>query len=876
MSKNLTRKGLALSAVVALGTSLFAGAPAQAAAAINVAPTVGTSYTVLGSDTFTVKAFGNADFSVVTGTLLRWKITKPTTTATVVLTDNASTTSVTRDVDGTNAAIEYVTPSSGAMTSDLGGNTLNLNPTTTAASDVVYKVQAYVESDGTTGLGSTELASAEQTITFSGTAVPTVTVDPVGVGVAAVANVTYTPAINYDQTLLANTLVVFTQNGTDRTVTATTGRVGTSPHSGIKLTTVSTTTPAGWTSVAAGMVVSAVAKAVRYDGDTTYATSASSSSSTGTADADLAKATVTKGANIALASSATTDYVVRKGTTSFTYEVAFTKATKAVAAGQPVTITASEVSGIAATDDIKVNGKAIKDDGSSTVINTVTDANGKVVISVTNALASSGDKFRIQVAQGSAAGTATDVSFEYANAALTALKEVAAPLVSDPSALTRTIVRNGTLSASYALVDQFGSKWTSANTATTYRLYANPGTVAGNATWGQQQINFVNGDAALTITDNSTSNAAYDVSVAVYRSQNGTGAWAAESGYTSVIKLNTVTSASTPSSISLGSAIQESTVVSDTKGVATNTANRTTATLARIDRRVDTNSASSLAILAAHSTTVTGVVKRADGGVAPGVAVTLTATGGVYFGDQADGEIYVNDGSISTVTDVNGVYTAYVFSATAGTKTITITSGAATATQKIKFAAAAANSGTAITITAPDYSAAGRSVDVSVLLADKFGAPVQSTSASPLRVTVTGAGSFTSIAADSDADGLVSFKLIFGANETGSAVIKATYDAANDGTVDLTVTKTVTIGTAPATDTATKAVIVGSTKRFIVAVSNNTLARNVVVKVAGKTFKTLKGSTATKKYYVAAPKGSHKVTVYVGGKLIATRTISVK
>ena len=58
--------------------------------------------------------------------------------------------------------------------------------------------------------------------------------------------------------------------------------------------------------------------------------------------------------------------------------------------------------------------------------------------------------------------------------------------------------------------------------------------------------------------------------------------------------------------------------------------------------------------------------------------------------------------------------------------------------------------------------------------------------------------------------------------------------------------------------------------------SNNTGAKSVVVKVAGKTFKTLKGSTAKKTYTVAAPKGSHKVTVFVGGKLVATKTISVK
>jgi hypothetical protein len=72
------------------------------------------------------------------------------------------------------------------------------------------------------------------------------------------------------------------------------------------------------------------------------------------------------------------------------------------------------------------------------------------------------------------------------------------------------------------------------------------------------------------------------------------------------------------------------------------------------------------------------------------------------------------------------------------------------------------------------------------------------------------------------------------------------------------------------------AAVSGSSKKFYVSVDNNASAKNVVVKVAGKTFKTLKGSATKKTYVVAAPKGSHKVTVYVGGKLIATKTVSVK
>jgi hypothetical protein len=134
-------------------------------------------------------------------------------------------------------------------------------------------------------------------------------------------------------------------------------------------------------------------------------------------------------------------------------------------------------------------------------------------------------------------------------------------------------------------------------------------------------------------------------------------------------------------------------------------------------------------------------------------------------------------------------------------------------------------------------------------------------------------------ATETDADGAVSFSVLLGSADTGSATIKFTYGGADTITADtsaddVVATATVALGTAPAA--AASAAIAGSTKRFIVSVSGNTGAKNVVVKVAGKTFRTLKGATAKKSYVVAAPKGSHKVTVFVGGKLIATKTISVK
>jgi hypothetical protein len=52
MSKNLTRKGLALGAIVSLGASVFAGTPAFAADELTLAPFTGTAYKTIEGETF--------------------------------------------------------------------------------------------------------------------------------------------------------------------------------------------------------------------------------------------------------------------------------------------------------------------------------------------------------------------------------------------------------------------------------------------------------------------------------------------------------------------------------------------------------------------------------------------------------------------------------------------------------------------------------------------------------------------------------------------------------------------------------------------------------------------------------------------------------
>jgi hypothetical protein len=160
---------------------------------------------------------------------------------------------------------------------------------------------------------------------------------------------------------------------------------------------------------------------------------------------------------------------------------------------------------------------------------------------------------------------------------------------------------------------------------------------------------------------------------------------------------------------------------------------------------------------------------------------------------------------------------------------------------------------------------------------DKYGNAVDlGASDDDITITQTGSGYLTSTPAVFT-KGVAQTVLILQANDTGSATLRIV--AALDTSIatdNITKSATITVGTAPAAAGSTVARIAGSTNRFFVGVDGNTLARNVVVRVAGRSFATLKGSATNRSYAVRAPKGSHKVTVFVGGRLIATKTITVR
>ncbi len=868
MSKNLTRKGLAISAVVALGTSLFAGAPAQAAG-LSVVANTGTGFTVLASDTFTLKVLG-----ATSSDDLKWQITKPSSTQAV---------SYTQSDNGTNTPAAYSTTTVDYLSQPVSATagqrpTLALNPTTssTSAASVEFVVKAYIESGNTNGLDALDtVVSAPVTVKFVKNLVPTVAIDPVSVGEKVTGTVSYGADFNYAQSTLASTNVLIAIDGgafggagsATREVTRNTAETG------FEFAAANASSP----TVAAGTVVAAKGRSVSYDSDTTYTYSTVVYSTASAASTATAQETeVTRSENIA--NNTTDSWYVRTGTKSFSYRVDFTKASgnQSVGAGQPVVLKLSESgSTIVSTDVLRINGKtmtAADAAGDTAVVNTTTDANGGVTVSIESVTGAVGD---IIVVTATAPGTSGPVqssqTFTWADAVITNFTEAAAPLGST----TRTVVKGSAVSIKYAIRDQFGKVWTKSGSSYQLRYTASQGTLVVSST-----ADFVDGIATASFTDNSTGADADTLITATVYTKT-TGDYTQETGFTTdsvASTLNIVTAAQAAAKITLNDATLKNTtgtVVSLAAGTASTAVARSNVALSALDNRSNINILG-LNVGSDKGAAVSGTVYNADGSASAGVAVTIAAAG-LFFSTEASGANYVSADSITVNTNTSGQYTVYVFSKKGGTFTTTVTSGSVSKTQALKFAAADAADGKTLTITAPANVLPGRAVDVVVLLVDKYGAPVTTSTASPISISLTGVGYATTIAANTDADGKIAFKLVLGATEVGTATITAKYDADDSGSNFLPITTVATINvsnTLPATSAATAAVS-GSTGKFFVS-ATNAAAKRVVVKVAGKFFRSFTGTAAKKTVALKAPKGKHKVTVFVGGKLVATKTITVK
>jgi hypothetical protein len=218
MSKNLTRKGLAFGAAVALSSTLFAGTPAFAADELTLAPKLGTSYKTIESEAFTLTAAAAPATSQANIGQLKYQVV-----STAAFTASAGAGNVTLDTtnasDTTSAASATQPANTKVFKADNAAvagyqQTIALtSPAVAAGTPVTATVTAFWDANANDVLDSGEFTSPARTVTWVDVAdVKTTTeiVAPVAGDTTIVAKVSFDD-INNEQLTKAAVGVYFTK-----------------------------------------------------------------------------------------------------------------------------------------------------------------------------------------------------------------------------------------------------------------------------------------------------------------------------------------------------------------------------------------------------------------------------------------------------------------------------------------------------------------------------------------------------------------------------------------------------------------------------------------------------------------------------------------
>jgi hypothetical protein len=386
----------------------------------------------------------------------------------------------------------------------------------------------------------------------------------------------------------------------------------------------------------------------------------------------------------------------------------------------------------------------------------------------------------------------------------------------------RSVVEGGSTTLNYTVKDQFGVAISGGRLVST----------VGYTTSATVYTNLVGGAASLTVTDTTASTATSIAVSTTVETQNATTLnWAAASP-----------------------AISAST--------------QTVYVASQADAFDFAPAAASAAI--ATNATITGSVRNA------GSAVVVSATGVTFTVNSKE---YAD--TVTIVTGTNGDFSFTAKSNTAGGKTITF-NNTEVKTAVLTVAAALPSTGATLTITAPATSVPGRTVPVVVTLVDKYGNAVDTTSTTTdgqVTVTVSGIGTYTAIAADTDASGKVSFNVILPSNDSGAVTISAKYDS-NGATADVTgttvvlsQTATITVAAAAAVEPTSK---IGTANSRVYVNVKDGKGSVVSVKIGNKWFTRSALNNDYTLSFKAAKGKKVSVKVYVDGDLSSSKTITVK
>jgi hypothetical protein len=802
---------------------------------------------MISGEAFTLQATIGSTIPSSSYGQLKFEVTNASGLA--VTTVYTATTS-TGDTDlsaSTLTTAQVVRSTAGSITA----NTATLAVSTAATDAGTVSVNAWLDADGDNVIDSGEFSSGAQVITFVKPADVTWTTalaQPFVGDTKQTAVVTTNKNINLDQVKAKVQVAFATLSGS--TYTALSGT--TMPSNGTFTVGTATSFVSADNSLKAELTNTALAS-------TTYVAQAVWTTGTAELGAESAKAvaaatvtglstpSITAGDDLAQSGATIT---ARNGIASLTLtsQAYLTGTTVKAAAGQTVKVTITEKASNANTDAAKfvAGGKTLQDttSGSDSIeFNVTTDATGLISIPVTVSGTVAGtDSITVAISAQSATAVSggsltTTVNFADATVANNAL--VDANQIGLNAIYKK--VAGSTTTLKFAAKDSFGKGLGSNYRVLLTESGADPDVIT--------EAVFSNGIASFSVTDSSTISESYSAQLQSYSSSTRT--WSSAS-FSPAVVVTPVVGASEP----VGS-------------VATLTGTATGLALNLNDlKAVDTRSGGTgPTVTSGTVSTLSGTVLDANGIPTYG-EVTLSAADAMF---ETNG-VYTL-GSITVQTNASGAFGGVkIYSNKSGDTVVTATSNGKTKTLTLTFDAAAATTGATYTLEAPAFAAPGSTLTVTPKITDKYGNKVAQTA----NFTFAYSGPGLPINANATTTANTAFRVLLGAGDSGTATVTWTVDKNNDNDVadsGEVVTATITIGAAPVA--AASAAVSGSTGKFF-ASATNAGGKKVVVKVAGKFFGSFAGTTAKKTVALKAPKGKHKVTIFVGGKLVTTKTITVK
>jgi hypothetical protein len=725
------------------------------------------------------------------------------------ITNSAGSSTVTfSGVDGTaddSAAVVYKAAdtrnaTTGAYVVDTqdDGNTANeeLVLVTGSAEDTTrtVTVRAWVDDNGNDVIDGTEYASPIRTVTFieAEDVVLTATMDVPLIGASTItATVKTAPTLNGDQVLAADAnafAVGFTRQGIaganyDPTASWDDDDKEYSFSIGSNATAVSALSQSGTAWNTLNTVVAGTYSATGYLKASTNKSATSYATVAAVVAADV-KASVAATSNITPASSVTgassAVVTVRKGTTTVDIVAKVYDADAVlVGAGIPVVATFSNITGTH-----KVNGTTAANTGTKTAL---TDANGSVTFSVVSTSAATSDRIDLKLTAQGVTGNSNDAEASFRVDWATATYEIF-DLVDNGVAfggspvVDRSINKGGSYTFNFAVLDQWGQPIAAGHRL---RMAATGRTVSTTfATLTNGRANYTISDGAIT----ATAQAAIALDVTVEQA-DGTA------------ELVTVDEFVSGENGAFAIDVLDETNVVNLNANASGNADDADA-IANIDLVAQDLREKNIATPAPDQvvTLVGTVANSVTADVREGAVVTVSGDSAFLF---QVGKRYAF-GSLTFIADGSGAFEINVLSNKAVTDSVvTVTANGATKTRKVTFDAVGATTGTSLVIDAPASAAPGSTFKVTATLTDKWGNPVAVSTAGDVAVEYDGPGIvFGTLPNTTNAKGQLSFAVLLGANDKGSATITVKYDRNSDndftGTalpdLDIVVAKTVTVG----------------------------------------------------------------------------------